>query len=148
MNKTFKDYLFVGIQFLLFVLYVFDFNVRFTTEKLIHYVALLVSVFGLVLMLLAVLQLKYNLTIFPTPKSNGSLVTNGIYRFSRHPIYSGILFLFFGYSIFIGSWYKLVISLALLVLFYFKSRYEEQQLQRKFSSYKTYRKNVGRFFPK
>lgn len=148
MKLNHRDYIYVGIQFFLFFLFVFEFNLRFSIEKFIHYLALALAAFGLILMVLALLQLKYNLTVFPTPKSNGFLVTHGVYRFSRHPIYSGILFLFFGYSIFFGSWYKLIISLALLVLFYFKSQYEEQQLNQKFPEYSSYRKKVGRFFPK
>jgi protein-S-isoprenylcysteine O-methyltransferase Ste14 len=65
----------------------------------------------------------------------------------RHPIYSGIIFLFSGYSVYQNSVYKLLISLLLVILFYLKSNYEEQRLAQKFPDYKQYRSKTGRFFP-
>jgi protein-S-isoprenylcysteine O-methyltransferase Ste14 len=65
----------------------------------------------------------------------------------RHPIYSGILLFVFGYAIYSQNEYRLIIAVALLILFYFKSSYEERLLKRKFPNYTYYQQKTGRFFP-
>lgn len=148
MTKSIKDYLFVGIQFILFGMYAFDFLPQFEFPLLIQYIGFVFSALGFIIAILSVLQLNTNLTVFPTPKLNAELVTFGMYKFSRHPIYTGLILFTFGYAIFKHSFYKLLISSFLLVLFYFKTNYEELQLVKKFPGYSNYKQKVGRFFPK
>ncbi|MCL6462630.1 Protein-S-isoprenylcysteine O-methyltransferase Ste14 [Flavobacterium micromati] len=148
MTKSWKDYLFVSIQFLLFGLYAFDFLPHFELPQIIKYIGLIVSITGFIILALSVLQLNKNLTVFPTPKSDSELITFGMYKFSRHPIYTGLILFTFGYAFYKVSWLKLVISLSLFLLFYFKTNYEEQQLLQKFTDYKEYKKKINRFFPK
>ncbi len=146
--KSWKDYLFVSIQFLLFGLYAFDFLPKFEIPQLLKYIALVISILGVVIAVLSVLQLNKNLTVFPTPKTDAELITFGMYKFSRHPIYSGLILFTFGYAFFKTSPFKIAIALILLLLFYFKTNYEEQKLVQKFSNYENYKKKVNRFFPK
>lgn len=105
------------------------------------------AVFGGIIMTLALLQLNKNLSPFPTPKESASLLQNGLFKYMRHPIYTGIILLFLGYSVSQNSVYKLLISLLLVILFYLKSNYEEQLLEQKFPDYKQYRNKTGMFFP-
>lgn len=146
--KTWKDYLFVGIQFILFGMYAFDFLPKFKLPPFVSYLGLIFAVAGFVMAVLSVLQLNKNLTVFPTPKTNSELITSGLYKFSRHPIYTGLILFTFGYAFFKLSLSKLAISFLLLILFYFKTKYEEMQLEVRFSNYKQYKQNVGRFFPR
>lgn len=148
MKPIWKDYLFVFIQFLLFAAYFFDFLPKFKIPTLISYIALLVALLGFLISLFAVFELDKNLTVYPTPKSDSELITHGLYRFSRHPIYSGIILFTIGYAVFRMSFFKLILSILLWIWFFFKSRYEENQLQQKYPNYNDYRKKVGRFFPK
>ena len=148
MNKSVKDYFFVSIQFFLFGLYAFDFLPKMEYPKPIAIIGVLMAILGFVIMAIALFELKTNLTVFPTPKTNSELITFGMYKFSRHPIYSGILLFVYGYAIFSFSLYKLLISSLLFVLLYFKTNYEESQLERKFPDYSNYKMKVGRFFPK
>lgn len=113
----------------------------------IQKIGLLIAVFGGIIIILALLQLNKNLSPFPTPKNNTTLLQNGLYKYRRHPIYTGIILLFTGYSVFQNSFYKLGISLLLVILFYFKSNYEEQRLEQKFPDYKLYKNKTGKFFP-
>ena len=147
MIKSWKDYLFVSIQFLLFGLYSFDFLPHFELPQSVEYIALVLAIIGFIISALAVLQLNKNLTVFPTPKKDSELITFGMYKLSRHPIYTGIILFTFGYAFYKVSFLKLVIALILLLLFYYKTKYEEQQLLQKFSDYKEYQKKVNRFFP-
>ena len=148
MQKTSKDYLFVGVQFILFGLYFFDYFERFKTIAFLHYLALILAILGFLVALFSVFNLDRNLTVYPTPKNNSNLITSGFYKYTRHPIYSGIIFFTFGYSIYLGSIYKLIISVVLLIWFFLKSNYEEKRLMEKYSDYIKYRKITGRFFPK
>ena len=148
MKKTWKDYLFVGLQFLLFGLYAFEFLPIYKFHIIIRYFGLLVAIVGICVMVLSLVQLRKNLTAFPTPTIDAELITSGMYKFSRHPIYTGIILFLFGYGFFQNSISKLILVSMLLLLFYFKTNYEENQLLQKFRDYEGYRKNVNRFFPK
>ncbi|WP_430399171.1 methyltransferase family protein [Flavobacterium sp.] len=148
MIKSWKDYLFVSIQFLLFGLYAFDFLPAIKIPQLVKYIGFIFSILGFLIAVLSVLQLNKNLTVFPTPKTDSELITFGMYKFSRHPIYTGLILFTFGYAIFKASLFKVLIALVLLLLFYFKTNYEEQKLLQKFLNYKDYKKKVNRFFPK
>jgi protein-S-isoprenylcysteine O-methyltransferase Ste14 len=145
MIKSWKDYLFVGIQFLLFGLFDFDFLPKFEIPQFIKYIGLIFSILGFIIALLSVLRLNKN--VFPTRKTDSELITFGMYKFSRHPIYTGLILFTFGYAIFKASPFKVLIALILLLLFYFKTNYEEQKLLQKFPNYKDYKKKVNRFFP-
>jgi len=113
----------------------------------IQKIGVLMAVCGGIIITLALLQLNKNLSPFPTPKESASLLQNGLFKYMRHPIYTGIILLFTGYSVSQNSVYKLLISVFLVLLFYLKSNYEEQRLEQKFPDYKQYKKKTGRFFP-
>lgn len=143
-----KDYVFVLLQFILFFCFIFDFNWPLKLGFEIQKIGLWTACLGGIIIVVALLQLNKNLSPFPTPKNKASLLESGLYKYIRHPIYSGIMVLFIGYSIYQNSLYKLMITFVLVILFYFKSKYEEQQLTLKFSDYKLYKSKTGKFFPK
>lgn len=112
---------------------------------LLRYAGLCIVGLGVVIGLIAVLQLNTKLSPFPTPVANGKLLTHGVFAISRHPIYAALIFAGLGYSIFNESLYNGLIVMLLVLLFYFKSRYEEQLLAQKFPEYQDYKKNTRRF---
>ncbi len=143
------DITFVLIQCVLFFLYIFDMpQLQITFPDFISITGIIVTVLGCIIILIALLQLNKNLSPFPSPKLGSQLIQNGLYKYIRHPIYTGILTLFLGYSLYVASGYKLFITLLLLVLFIFKSRYEEKRLALTFKAYSEYKKTTGRFLPK
>lgn len=149
MNVNPKDQILVSIQFLLFL--VFTVNIDWSLglySPCLKNCGLIVSIFGLIIILLSVLQLNKNLSPFPTPKNNAVLVQNGLFKLVRHPIYSGIILVVIGYSVYKDSLYKGIISMLLLILFHFKTKYEEQKLSEKFPNYQSYKKKTGKFFPR
>ncbi len=141
-----KDYLFVGIQILLFVAFIFP--LHFTTIQLpewLRYSGLFFVGLGTITGLIAILQLNTKLSPFPTPVATGKLLTHGVFAFSRHPIYTALIIAGLGYTIFSASIYKLLIVVLLTILFYFKSAYEERLLTQKFPEYQDYKKKTRRF---
>lgn len=146
---SFKNYLYVALQFLLFLFWIFDFEIlKFMRLGWLQPVFLIFSGIGFILIVISLLHLNTNLSPFPKPKKNAKLVTTGVFKYIRHPIYSGILFFLFFLSLYFSSFYKLGIVLLLMILFWFKSSYEEQQLSLKYPGYSNYRQRTGRFFPK
>ncbi|MGM1054578.1 MAG: methyltransferase family protein [Bacteroidota bacterium] len=144
-----KDIFYVAIQILLFLTFLLDINLfPFEIPLFLEFILVLIGIIGLLLIIIAFFQLNKNLSPFPTPKEYSSLLTSGVFKLIRHPIYTGILFIAFSIAVFQGSGYRLLISFLLLILFHFKSLYEEKKLAEKFPEYKIYKKNTGRFFPK
>jgi len=148
-QKPLKDFLFVIIQTVLFVAYIAPITL-FTLDlpQWLKYIGLIIFCIGVFIGIIAIVQLNKNLSPFPTPVETGILLKKGAYRFSRHPIYSGILIFGFGYALYQASTYKFLITLILSVLFYLKSLYEEQLLIEKYPDYRDYKNKIGRFLPK
>lgn len=86
--------------------------------------------------------------VWPEPTADAELVTSGVFKKSRHPIYFGLILI--GYSIGIGSGPvpHLFFAIALHVVLHYKSLLEEQYLAKKFKGYKKYATTAGHFFPK
>lgn len=146
---AFKNYFFVGLQALLFLAFILEIEIlKFNRLESLQPVFLVLSGIGFLLLLLSLLQLSDSLSPFPRPKKNGRLITSGLYSYIRHPIYTGILIFLFFLALYFGSGYKLGIVFLLVMLFWFKSEYEEAQLCSKYPNYNNYRKLTGRFLPK
>lgn len=144
--KSKKDYIYVGIQFVLFVAYVYPVpNTNINLPEWLCYSGLIILVLALVLALVALFQINTKLSPFPTPVPNGKLITTGAYKIARHPIYTAIMLSGMGYALYQASWFKILITLVLLILFYFKSQYEEKLLTENYSEYSSYKKKTRRF---
>lgn len=148
LKKSRADYLYVGIQFLLFILYGFEFLPRFRLPVPAVWLSASLSIIGLTVVVAALWKLNRNLTPFPTPKPGSQLVQTGLYKWVRHPIYTGIIISVFSVATALGSPHKLLVSAFLLFLFYLKTQYEEKRLSQQYAGYAQYIKKTGRFFPK
>ncbi len=82
-------------------------------------------------------------------EENHQLITNGVYRFIRHPMYLGFLFIFFGYSLALGSIFMTnVICFIFLLIFKNRIDIEERLLLSKFGQeYMDYMERTKRLFP-
>lgn len=143
-----KDIIFVTIQLLLFILYFFPLvEWSFNVHRFIGWASLTFAGLGLLIIIIAMLQLNTHLTPFPTPRESGVLINSGLYGLVRHPIYTGIILASIGFGIYSGSLWQVGMGLILWILFYFKSGYEESLLTLHYKDYKAYRETTGRFFP-
>jgi protein-S-isoprenylcysteine O-methyltransferase Ste14 len=75
-----------------------------------------------------------------------SLVTNGIYRYIRHPIYIGDVLLLVGLELALNSWLVLAAAIPLLVIIRQASA-EETLLSHTLPGYQAYRSQTKRFIP-
>jgi protein-S-isoprenylcysteine O-methyltransferase Ste14 len=110
---------------------------------------------GLALMLLGVavasagaLTLGPNLTPATEPLPDGRLVTRGVYRMVRHPIYLGVSTIMGGYGMLRGGWWAGAAAFAVaLAYFELKARVEERFLVERMAGYGEYRRMVPRILP-
>ena len=143
-----RDISLVLIQAVLFSVFViWNWSVTFDYGSWLKSVGLVVSILGASIVIIAILQLNENLSPFPTPKVNGQLITHGLYKYVRHPIYSGIIITMIGFSLFTTSLSRLIITLVTYVFFYIKADYEEKLLANKFPEYPSYKKRTGKIWP-
>ncbi len=79
---------------------------------------------------------RHKTTVNPfTPERSSSLVSTGIYRFSRNPMYLGLLLVLAGWSVFLANWVAALLLPAFVVYMNrFQIRPEERALSEKFGS--------------
>jgi len=83
-----------------------------------------------------------DLSPFPRPINNSKLVTTGIYRFTRHPMYYSLIFISIGVFIIKLSIYYLFLTISLALIIKFKIALEEKYLMNKFKNYLLYKNEV------
>jgi len=105
-------------------------------------VGFLIIIISLIILLVAIKDLGRNLSPFPRPINNSNLVTTGIYRFMRHPMYYSLILISFGVFIIKLSLYYLFLSISLVLIIKFKIALEEQYLNNKFKNYLLYKNEV------
>ena len=108
-------------------------------------------VFGLGLALLTwtLRGLGTNLTDTVVTRRAHTLVTEGPYRWVRHPFYDAMALLIAGIALIAANWFMLLTGAAVFSLLALRSRTEEAHLLARFGeSYRDYRERTGRFVPR
>ena len=145
--KAAYEIILVFLQFFIISLHFFKWE--FIPQKQIiqvstlsYLVGFLIIIIAFIILLVAIKDLGRNLSPFPRPIKNGNLVTTGIYRFTRHPMYYSLIFISVGVFITKLSIYYLFLSLSLGLIIKFKIALEEQYLKNKFKNYLLYKNEV------
>lgn len=102
---------------------------------------------GIIVMVVAAAALGRGLTAAPLPNSHAELRTGGLYRFVRHPIYTGLLLFAVASTILSGSVWIVGACAALVLLINAKARWEERHLAQRFAGYAAYAARTPRFIP-
>ena len=150
LQNFFKDayeIILVFLQFFIISLHFFQWE--FIPQKQIiqvsslsYLMGFLIIIVAFIILLVAIKDLGRNLSPFPKPINNSNLVTTGIYRFTRHPMYYSLIFISFGVFITKLSIYYLFLSVSLGLIIKFKIALEEQYLNNKFKNYLLYKNEV------
>ncbi len=140
----------IGIVVVVFVLArVLRGNTSYSTnnEVLLGVVGALVFGAGLLLAVWARIHLGRNWGMPMSQKAEPELVTDGPYRFVRHPIYSGILLGMVGTGLAISLWW-LIACVLIGGYFIYSARVEEGNLMRTFpAQYPAYRARTKMLIP-
>jgi protein-S-isoprenylcysteine O-methyltransferase Ste14 len=103
---------------------------------------------GLAVSLWARTTLGGNWSASVTFKENHELIERGLYRYVRHPIYSGLLLMVLGAAILFGRLFGFIALVIVFLGFWFKSRQEERLLTRHFpEAYPSYKSRVRALIP-
>jgi len=102
---------------------------------------------GVLLGILGIRDLGGSLSPFPMPIESAVLVSEGIYRRLRHPIYAGVILVALGWSLLTASLAALVLTAVLAVLLDLKARREEAWLRERYRVYAAYAEQTSRFVP-
>ena len=110
--------------------------------------AAVLCVIGLAFAFWARVTLGRNWSGVVTLKEGHELVEGGPYRFVRHPIYTGILTMFFATALALGHLAGFAAALLVLASFWIKLRDEEQLMLQQFPErYAAYRRRAKRIIP-
>jgi protein-S-isoprenylcysteine O-methyltransferase Ste14 len=131
--------------FFLFILF-FPFKLSMHLSNAIRYFGISFMIIGIGLAGYAVVSLKSNLKPSPKPRFGGSLIITGLYSIVRHPAYSAIAIAALGYSFWKNDAIRCVLTGALLIFFDFKSSLEEKWLEKTYTEYSNYKKQVPKKF--
>ena len=130
--------------------YVFDFNYKH--ENYLAVPSFVVTLLATAMRLLAFYTAKQNFThiISTSKKQNHRLVTEGIYKYLRHPSYTGFFYFSVASMLLISNYVSAVFfTLSLTVFFMERIAYEEAYLIDFFGDeYEEYRKHTYVFIPK
>ena len=102
---------------------------------------------GAIVAVRGVLDLGSSLTPFPRPADANRLVESGVYRYVRHPIYSGIVLAGIGWATVTTAPAAAGLSLVLLLWFDLKARNEEAWLVERHPGYARYQARTRKFIP-
>jgi protein-S-isoprenylcysteine O-methyltransferase Ste14 len=102
---------------------------------------------GFLLVMAGLIKLGRNITPLPYPKDGATLVETGPYRLVRHPMYSGVILMAFGWAFSIHGWLTVIYAIIVAVFFDIKIRREERWLRDKFPGYTDYQKRVHKLIP-
>ena len=105
------------------------------------------TVLGLAVMVIGATGLGRGLTATPLPNAHAQLRTGGLYRFARHPIYSGLMLTMGSITVASGSGFRLLTLGVLVLLLTVKARWEETRLTERFEGYASYAARTPRFVP-
>ena len=121
----------------------------FSTQLLLTIIGLLILIIGCIINIIGRINLGKNWSNQIKIYDDHSLVSNGVYKIVRHPLYASIIWMFFGASLIYSNYLAFLANLIIFIPFmYYRAKQEETLLKNEFIDYKDYQIKVGMFFPK
>jgi protein-S-isoprenylcysteine O-methyltransferase Ste14 len=77
-----------------------------------------------------------------------TLVTKGVYKIVRHPLYASIIWMIYSIGILKNNYLVVILNTIIFIPFmYYRAKQEETELKKIFKEYNNYIDNTGMFFP-
>ena len=115
----------------------------------LNYTGVAIIILGMILRFVAIKTLGRFFTVDLSVREGHTLVNAGLYKYIRHPSYSGSLLSFFGFPLSLNNWVSLiVIFVPVLLVFLYRIRLEEGMLVKQLGTeYEAYQKRTKRLIP-
>ena len=111
-------------------------------------IALILFPLGVLIAIVAAIQLKRNLTPLPMPVEHGELIQTGLYAYVRHPIYLGVIMMALAWFLHTQAVLTLVEFIAVMIFFEVKSRQEEYWMGQVYPEYAGYQRRTAKIVPR
>lgn len=109
---------------------------------------LAIIMIGLTIMIVGQATLWRNYSSTVVIKEDHKLITHGIYRFTRNPIYLGLIMVIIGLPVYVASLYGFLTMLVLIPIILIRIRLEENLLTEKFQdAYQNYIETTKKLIP-
>jgi protein-S-isoprenylcysteine O-methyltransferase Ste14 len=104
---------------------------------------------GVALLAWTLRNLGVNLTDTVVTRQAHTLITQGPYRWVRHPFYDALALFVVGFALITANWFILATGAVVFLLLAVRSQTEEALLSARFGeAYRSYQKSTGRFLPR
>jgi protein-S-isoprenylcysteine O-methyltransferase Ste14 len=155
-KKKVNSWVETGSMFLFFLVYYAIMNLKRGKLNLDSQTTSVLSIIGSILIVLGCyvnvmgrFSLKQNWANQVTIYHNHTLVTTGMYRLVRHPLYASIIWMLIGGCFVYASYIALFAVLLIFIpMMHYRAEQEEKLLQSEFPEYSAYKNKVPMFFPK
>jgi protein-S-isoprenylcysteine O-methyltransferase len=115
----------------------------------VPWMGLSLIVIGIIIRWVSILTLRKYFTTKVVIQSDHRLIQTGIYKYLRHPSYSGSIVSFLGLGLVFVNWLSiLILVIPITIAFLKRIKIEERALENAFGEeYDIYRKSTWRLFP-
>ena len=123
---------------------VFYLNIFEAPTSMTKYIGLVIFLFGYTIIIFSMVQNKFAQSVVNIQdERNQILVDTGLYGYIRHPMYTGLMFLFSGISLWLSSIFMATIGTIILMLAFIpRILIEEETLSNELDGYETYLQRV------
>jgi protein-S-isoprenylcysteine O-methyltransferase Ste14 len=115
----------------------------------INSLGLVLIICGMIIRFIAIRTLGKYFTVDLAVQNNHRLIKKGLYKYIRHPSYTGSLLSFLGLGLSLNNWVSLIVILIpVLVSFIYRIHIEEKLLLEQMGTeYSNYKNNTKRLIP-
>jgi protein-S-isoprenylcysteine O-methyltransferase Ste14 len=115
-------------------------------NNILQYIGLLLMVMGLLIFLFALISFGKSWRLGIDKDTPGKLITSGIFRYSRNPIFLFIDIYFIGFAFVYTSAFFIVFSIVTIMVIHYQILQEERFLLKQYNEeYEIYKKTVRRY---
>ena len=117
-------------------------------NEIIRFIGLAFYIIGFIVMHIVEVRLGNQFSIEVTIQEDHKLITDGMFRFIRHPRYFGIIIFTLGLALIFKSWIAIILLLLIIFVLLWRIKDEEKMMYQEFGvRWEEYSKNTWRLIP-
>lgn len=116
-------------------------------NSIVQLLGLLIMLIGVSGYIVSIFYLKQNWAISAAIKEGHILVRDGPYKIVRHPMYLFMILVVLGSGLLISNYFIILYTPIAVILYYLRSKKEEEMLKNAFLDYEQYAKTTNMLIP-